>query len=136
MTDFAGTTIRLLAGMSVVISVPIDATTGAGLFAKQGEVTFKDGKRSLIRGFLSEDENVGIVEPTEREAAEVRYKHKKAEKNSVWFFAHNGDTAVCNIVATPIHDHSSIVQGGPAYGTYFNDDEIEDGGEIPEGEEG
>jgi hypothetical protein len=32
-------------------------------------------------------------------------------------------TSTIDIIAVPIHDHSSIVAGGPAYGTYFTDDE-------------
>lgn len=130
MSEFTGATLRLLAGMEALISIPVDDTTGLGVFAKKGPVTFKGKKRELIRGFLVDDEEVGIIEPTENAKIEVRYKHRKAEKNSIWFFAHNDDIAVCNIVATPIHDHSSIVQGGPAYGTYFSDDEVDDGGDA------
>ena len=26
------------------------------------------------------------------------------------------------VISVPIHDHTTIVHGGPAYGTYFDDD--------------
>jgi hypothetical protein len=78
----------------------------------------------LIRGFAMENTDVGeLTVPTDEEGAAIIYKHQKAAKNSIWFFASTGEYALVNIVSVPIHDHSSIVQGGPAYGTYYDDSE-------------
>jgi hypothetical protein len=43
--------------------------------------------------------------------------------NKVYFLSRTGEKGVVDIISVPIHDHSSVVTGGPAYGTYFTDDE-------------
>lgn len=118
------TSIHLLAGMQAKIEAPLDLLLGYGWFVEDGEIYFKGEKTSPTNGFIVEYDDVGTIEPVPNEPA-IIYKHKKAEENSVWFFAKTGEIAVCHILAVPIHDHSSVVQGGPAYGTYFSDDEHE-----------
>jgi len=76
----------------------------------------------LVQGFAVKDEDTGVIEPIEGEPA-VKYTHKKFGMNKVYFFARTGEISIVDIIAVPIHDHSSIVAGGPAYGTYFTDDE-------------
>lgn len=128
-----GTSVYLLPGMSVKISAPVgDARNNMGWYAAK-EIpsgAFKDTQNvgSITRGFVVEDTNIGNIQLTTEEEAAVVYKHKKAAKNSIWFFSATGERGVVNIVSVPIHDHSSIVQGGPAYGTYFSDDQDLTGG--------
>jgi hypothetical protein len=78
---------------------------------------------AMVRGFVAEDSRVGKLQADPTDPAAIVYTHKRAQKNAIWFFARSGERGVMNIVSVPIHDHSSIVQGGPAYGTYFSDDE-------------
>jgi hypothetical protein len=77
---------------------------------------------NLIQGFALDDNNVGQIEAVEGEPA-VYYTHKKYAPNRILFFALTGETGYVDVISVPIHDHASIVTGGPAYGTYFTDDE-------------
>jgi len=120
----------LLPGMSIQIKIPF-SDRPSGYFAQTDAAQInldkqfgKDNKASTpINGFVVEDKNVGTLQVDANDPTAVIYTHKRAQKNSIWFFARTGERGVLNIVAVPIHDHSSIVQGGPAYGTYFSDDE-------------
>jgi hypothetical protein len=121
----------LLPGMSVMLKVPVIDGRISGYFAASAaDVDLEKffgpeaagNASNLINGFVVEDKRVGDISAGE-ETGSIVYTHKKAQKNAVWFFAKSGEYGVMNIVSVPIHDHSSIVQGGPAYGTYFSDDE-------------
>lgn len=117
--------IYLLAGQKVKIECPLTESNNMGFFVHPGPVVFRGEDRELTRGFLVENQDVGDIVVTNEQEPAVIYTHNRAEDNAIWFFAHTGERAVCNIISVPIHDHSSIVQGGPAYGTYFSDDAID-----------
>lgn len=114
--------IHLLAGMKAKITVPHNVFLGEGWFPKIESFAFSGKTINPINGFWVENEDVGEISEVTGELA-VIYHHKKSEKNTIWFKAATGETGLVSIVTIPIHDHSSIVQGGPAYGTYFSDDE-------------
>lgn len=136
MSDrISGTSVYLLPGMSIKIKSPVNVRNNHGYFvAGEGDIpssilsTFNDNYQGPIRGFVVENGDIGEITSTNASEAAVIYTHKKAEKNAIWFFAATGQRGVVNVVSVPIHDHSSIVQGGPAFGTYFSDDESEGGG--------
>ncbi len=114
------TSVYLLPGMSVKIRAP-------GYFILHGSVihAHKDGtanERTLEQGFVVDDETVGEIEAVSEEPA-VIYKHKKFSENIITFYALTGEKGYVYVISVPIHDHSSIVTGGPAYGTFFSDDE-------------
>ena len=114
------TSVYLLPGMSVKIGA-------SGFFIKHGNVrhTHKDGTvgvRDLTQGFVVDDEDVGEIKAVASEPA-VIYKHKKFSENVIVFYALTGEKGYVYVISVPIHDHSSIVTGGPAYGTFFSDDE-------------
>jgi len=78
---------------------------------------------SLTNGFVVDNVDVGDIEAVDNEPA-VIYTHKKFGQNKIIFYARTGEIGEVHVIAVPIHDHSSIVAGGPAYGTYFTDDEV------------
>ena len=120
----AALTVYMLAGMKMRFKVPINKVKGEGYFAKIGSVSIGGRrKKTLIRGFAVEDSSVGTIAASDSSAVEIIYTHKKALENMIYFFAATGEIATIHIGSVPIHDHSSVVQGGPAYGTYFSDDE-------------
>jgi len=128
--NITSTNVYLLPGMSIKILAELDAFSSVGEFAFMDELIIGDETKdlSLTNGFYLENEEVGTITAVENEPA-VIYTHKKPEKNSIWFVARIGAgtrRGVCNVMSVPIHDHSSIVQGGPAYGTYFSDDEADE----------
>jgi len=78
---------------------------------------------SIINGFVVEDERNGVItQATDEPGAVVIYTHKRVASNAIWFFAITGERGLINVISVPIHDHSTIVHGGPAYGSYFDDD--------------
>ena len=114
------TSVYLLPGMSVKIKATY-------FFIKDTDVnhTYADGSSKTvtpINGFVVDNEKVGEIEAVSGVPA-VIYKHKKCEANVITFYALTGERGRVNVTSVPIHDHSSIVQGGPAHGSYFSDDE-------------
>jgi len=128
-----GTAVYMQPGMSIEVRAPINTRDYFGWFSEtEPPPTFFDDlpkstwKRQgrLIRGFSLENEDVGeITESSDSDGAAVKYTHMVGSENAIWYFARFGQIGVVKIIHVPIHDHSSIVQGGPAYGTYFDDDE-------------
>ena len=124
----SGTSVYLMPGMTVKIKSPINNNNNFGWFAAT-EIPngyFEDMTNvspEPIRGFVVEDRRVGdIVEAEDEEGTAVLYTHKRIESNAIWFFSFSGERGLVNVISVPIHDHSSIVHGGPSYGTYFDDD--------------
>jgi len=114
------TSVYLLPGMNVKIKAP-------GYFIAHGSVEHEHREgtvstRTLEQGFVVDDETVGEIKAVPKEPA-VIYKHKKFSENIITFYALTGEKGYVYVISVPIHDHSSIVAGGPAYGTYFSDDE-------------
>lgn len=117
-----GATLYLVPGDKVKIKVPVKPELGSGFFAAEGPIVFNgEPNQVLLRGFIVENTSVGTIEVTDVSEAAVIYTHKKAHENSIWFFALTGETGICTISSMHIHDHSSLVQGGPAHGVYFSD---------------
>jgi hypothetical protein len=125
--SLVGVAVYLMPGQTVKIKSPVNVRNSHGFFPRKTDLTAAmiDGMADpseIIRGFVVEDQSVGkIKESAEREVS-ILYTHRKAQQNAIWFFALTGEKGIVNVVSVPIHDHSSIVQGGPAYGTYFDDD--------------
>ena len=112
--------VYLLPGMSVKLKV-------TDFFVRKEDVyhKFQEGTAetvSLINGFVLDNENVGEIKAGDS-GASVIYTHKKFELNEITFYAITGERGKVDVMSVPIHDHSSIVAGGPAYGTYYTDDE-------------
>jgi len=116
----------LIPGMRLRISMVMEVvpnSRGIGFFAWPfPSIQFKGKTFDLLKGFGLDDTSVGSIAAAG--PIGVVYTHAAPEKNSIYFFALTGEMGQVDIVAVPVHDHSSIVQGGPAYATYFNDDEI------------
>jgi hypothetical protein len=118
------TAVYLLPGMKIKLSVP-NYFKGTGT----RKIMLSDGSyvtAELTNGFWVEKEDVGTIDPLAGEPAVV-YTHKKFAQNRIVYFSKTGEIGEVDVMAVPIHDHSSVVTGGPAYGTYFTDDEtVED----------
>lgn len=122
-----GRSIYLLPGMRAEILAPgYFIETAASLEVDDGEQGEGVKTVPLLNGFWVEDTDVGEITEATDGGIGVIYTHKKAGANAIWFETRTGQTGLVNIISVPIHDHSSIVQGGPAYGTYFTDDDAQD----------
>lgn len=117
------TSVNLAVGEEILLEIPSDYKSGKGWFARggeNGEIKWLGRDRDLLRGFMVENENVGEIRANpNKSAASVLYKQKLSGENRIYFFAATGESAVCNVTQIPVHDHSSIMQGGPAYATYY-----------------
>ncbi len=118
----------LIPGMVVELKIPSDG--GKGAFRTLSP-TYSDGIKeyTLTNGFYEESQGaVGDLQNPSATEVAIEYHHKRPEENAIWFIpADDPESKVLfNVIAVPIHDHSSIVQGGPAYGTYFSDDDVEE----------
>jgi hypothetical protein len=122
------TSIYMIPGQQIHIKVPISGRETSGFFVKlgdnppQGYFEDRPSASKMIRGFVVENEKTGTIKESDQEEAAVIYTHSAPYRNSIWFFSQTGEVGLLNIIAVPIHDHSTITHGGPAYGTYFDDD--------------
>ena len=119
--------IYLIPGMKVKISLDMEVEPGergSGAFINPKQTKRYNGKNfDLVNGFAVDDDTVGSIEPVSDEPA-INYTHKKPQKNVIYFWSFEEWLETISIIGVPIHDHSSIIQGGPAFGTYFTDDEV------------
>ena len=119
-TNVGSVAIYLLPGMKAKLMVPAHFI-GVGT-RKYTKANGEEGEVELINGFIVQDDDVGTIEAVDSEPA-VIYTHKKYAQNKIMYWARTGERGEVNVIAVPIHDHASIVTGGPAYGTYYTDDE-------------
>lgn len=123
----SGTSVYLVPGMSVKIKSSLGIKNLYGKFAADeippghfSDLTYVSG---IVRGFVVEDIRIGTIKPaSDEEAAAIVYTHRRVAPNAIWFFSSNEERGLVNVISVPIHDHSTIVHGGPAYGTYYDDD--------------
>jgi len=124
MPDVTGSTsIYLLPGMQAKFKV-------SGYFVALGKKQVLGPnnnyvEKELINGYAVQFDDVGKLEAVENEPA-VIYTHRKFGLNKIFFFARTGEISIVDVIAVPIHDHSSIVAGGPSYASYFTDEETEE----------
>lgn len=125
--NISGVAVYLIPGMSVKLTSSLSNRNNFGYFAAETIPPgyFKDmaNVSDILNGYVVEDERNGEIKIAEdEEGAVVIYTHKRVAPNAIWFFSISGERGLVNVVSVPIHDHSTIVHGGPAYGTYFDDD--------------
>lgn len=121
-STISSTSVYLIPGMSAKFEA-IDLYVSPKESGKFPGIGGKFVELPLVRGFAVLYPNVGSIEPTDDEEPAVKYIHKKYDLNKIYFLARTGEIGFVDVISVPIHDHSSIVTGGPAYGTYFTDDE-------------
>ena len=121
-----GTNLSLLPGQKVRIGV-----TGHFARTEPFKVYNEDTKvtetKQLLNGFYVEDENVGEITAPDAPGTSVIYTHKKAKENTVWFVARTEvgglpEMGRFRVITIPVHDHSTITTGGPAFATYSNEE--------------
>ena len=119
----ASATISIPVNTGIEIIVPTLIEEGLGQFAKTGSVFVNGEERDLLSGFVVENEDVGTIVPINNhpDGLAVKYIHKMNAQNRVFFYTSTNDKHIIDIITIPIHDHSSIYQGGPAFGTYASD---------------
>lgn len=127
--------VHLVPGQSLLVEAPVDTgrySAGIGEYPEiraiyDGVDENGDPKTlpELKKGFTVADPEVGTLRiPSGEEYKNklaVIYDHKQPYTNKIYFYGSTGRKALVTIVSVSIHDHSSIVQGGPAYGTYYRD---------------
>lgn len=118
--------VYLSPGDTIRLKVEIEPENSHGLYPRIDDVTidFIGTSVKLVTGFRIEKDDVGTLTATAEKETSVKYTHNKPENNRIWFYALTDEVIITDVISVPIHDHSSIVRGGPAYGTYFSDDEV------------
>lgn len=122
-----GYTVYLIPNQTVKIEIPVNEFAGEGFFAQvqnndgttPATVPIRDELKTLQNGFCVDNEKAGRIVKVYSDAVAIDYKHILGLENTIYFFAATGEWGYVEVSSVPIHDHSTIVQGGPAYGTYF-----------------
>jgi hypothetical protein len=116
--------ITIPVGVTLKIQVPIDLSMGYGFFPSQKtSIEVLNKTINLIEGFGVLNNDIGTLSnvSARSECPEILYTHLKQKTNKIFFFSDNDLYQTVSIINMPIHDHSNIQQGGPAFGTYFYD---------------
>ena len=125
--NITGVAVYLLPGMKIEIRCPVTPKNGNGYFPRteplpQSVINGMSKPGELIKGFILEDMSIGSLSDSGLEGLSVIYTHNKTAENAIWFFSLTGERGLVTVISVPLHDHSSLVTGGPAYGTYFADE--------------
>lgn len=116
-------------GGKIVLSAPVNFNnSGSGAFPEKDTIITYMGVEytNLVQGFGLEYPNAGTLEPTDnQDCLEVTYTHNEPSNQTICFFAKDGRISKISIIRVPIHDHSTIYQGGPAHGTYYSEAELQ-----------
>ena len=122
MKNVTTQTLQLPPGKQIFIELDINKGEGKGAFpTTDATVTYEGEEHTLKLGFLITNTEVGkLVEESGAAKAGITYQQIKHGDNKIVFFANTGERAIVNVIGVPIHDHSSIVQGGPAFGSYYS----------------
>ncbi len=105
------------AGQSLTFSVPCKPEKGWGEFPSPSQ--------NAVLGWTMDDPSVGSLTKRSNSEGEkgcaVVYQHNSSIKGNVLTFT-TADGRQEHVMLVPslssVHDHSTLAQGGPAYGTY------------------
>lgn len=103
-------TVPMNSGDVCTLQIPCTDENMGGYWPTQAD-GFKNGFKLL-------NEEAGSIVKVHDDKVAIDYQHKSNMTNEIIFESISGD--VVRIVAGNImvHDHASVVTGGPAYGTY------------------
>ena len=125
--NITGVAVYLIPGMQIEIKCPVTPKNGNGYWPRTEPLPASvlegmPAPSDLINGFVLEDTSTGSLVSGESTGLSVIYTHNKTAENAIWFFSLTGERGLVTVISVPLHDHSSLVTGGPAYGTYFADE--------------
>lgn len=110
-------------GVKVRLSVPCEPLKGWGEYPIKGD--------SYLSGWKMDNEDAGTITKDETTTGcSVIYTHTSSnQQNVLTFTASDGRAEFVFFIPTYVHDHSTLEEGGPAYGTYsfIMDEELEEG---------
>ena len=116
-------------GDTVKLTIPISSNSAVGSFCSRDSVkSWLGADRNVTAGFIVEDDTVGSISPLkdgDESCAGVYYTQKTYGVNKVVYFGTMLEEFTFNIVNIPVHDHSSLAQGGPAHGTYYSESGVQ-----------
>ena len=109
----------------ITLKVPINKNnSGSGAFPLLSKTVNYNGKifnTEKTLGFAVDDPTGGQLYEPSATCLEIKFKYLKPVNNIIYFFSTDGRISTINIISVPLHNHSSIYQGGPAYGTYHSE---------------
>lgn len=132
MRQTGSMTVVVSPGTKIKLTIPVSTNSAVGSFRSTDTTKLWMGNElTMVDGFIVENEDVGNIEPLTGESVGcvgVYYTQKTYGINKVIYFGTMLEEFTFNMVNIPIHDHSSLAQGGPAHGTYFSEYNIQQTG--------
>lgn len=111
----------LQAGNTYTLHIPTTLSNDGGYSPYKGNDIKHNGEvRENFNGFWLESIEVGEIVKRHTDKVAIDYRHILPVSNVIWFYAITGERVRMAAIPMIVHDHSSIAQGGPAYGTYFS----------------
>lgn len=129
MADVIHVSLTFQAGNTYTLHIPTTLANDGGYTPyKDDDIVFNGESRANHNGFWVENTEVGEIIKAHDDKVAVDYKHILPASNVIWFYAYTGERIRMSAAPIVVHDHSSVSQGGPAYGTYASYIASEEGG--------
>ncbi len=120
MSNIINIALTLQAGNTYTLHIPTTLDNDGGFCPQRTDVKINGEFKTPVNGFVLESDEAGKIVKAHNDKVAIDYKQILPTSNIIWFYAYTGERV--RMAATPmiVHDHASIAQGGPAYGTYFS----------------
>jgi len=121
MSNITNIQFNVSLGTTYKIALPQDVSLGIGFWPRTDPVIVNGVSYTLKAGFRleKEDQGIGKLEDNYPNELAVDFTPLLHSDYSIFFYAITGEIVRFGATHIGIHDHASILTGGPAYGTYY-----------------
>ena len=127
MSSINNIVLKCKVGEIYELHIPVSNANMGGYYPDTGAtITAAGHTMPLQNGFWVENKDIGDIIAVSSSKLAVTYEQKIYGDNTIWFYAITGERVRVQVMMGTLHDHSSISEGGPAYGTYYSESIQED----------
>lgn len=121
MSDIINIQFNVAVGNTYKIAVPVERSLGSGYYPRTKDVIIGDRLYTPKAGFIlmGEDDGIGILTDAYPKELAIDFKPLVYADYEIFFYSLTGEVVRFGATPVEVHDHASIMTGGPAYGTYY-----------------
>ena len=123
MSDIINIQFNINIGTTYKIAIPQDLDLGVGFYPRTTQVKVDGELVTLKAGFrlVNEEEGIGKLDDnySKKELA-IDFTPYQHGDFIIFFYALTGEIIRFGASPIDVHDHASIMTGGPAYATYYS----------------
>lgn len=122
MSDIININFNISVMTTYKIAIPPDLYTLTGFHPRTQPITINNVSYTLKAGFRldKEEEGIGKLEDVYKNELAIDFTPYQYTDYSIFFYAITGEVVRFGAAPVQVHDHASIMTGGPAYGTFYS----------------